>query len=102
MLKRIDCETLKIHGLECRARRRGRGSQMHSTGQRCAAPGRYELRNGTDVLARAFDGPSFFEEGGGSITSTSWSRPADLKEGAAFACSVVAKIPRTTEAGPVF
>ena len=59
----------------------------------CAAPGRYEPRNGTDVLARAFDGPSFFEEGEWLHNKYVLEPPCGLKEGAAFACSVVAKIP---------
>ena len=60
----------------------------------CAAPGRYEPQNGTDVLARAFDGPSFFEEGRWLHNKYVVEPPCGLKEGAAFACSVVAKIPR--------
>ena len=60
----------------------------------CAAPGRYEPQNGTDVLARAFDGPSFFEEGWWRHNKYVVEPPCGLKEGAAFACSVVAKIPR--------
>ena len=60
----------------------------------CAAPGRYEPQNGTDVLARAFDGPSFFEEGWWLNNKYVLEPPCGLKEGAAFACSVVTKIPR--------
>ena len=60
----------------------------------CAAPGRYEPQNGTDVLARAFDGPSFFEEGQWLHNKYVLEPPCELKEGDAFACSVVAKIPR--------
>ena len=62
--------------------------------KRCAAPGRYEPRNGTDLLARAFDGPSFFGEGRWLNNKYVLQPPCELKEGDAFACSVVAKIPR--------
>ena len=60
----------------------------------CAAPGRYVARNGTDLLGRAFDGPSFF--GAGRWLNNNkyvLEPPCELKEGDAFACSVVAKIP---------
>ena len=62
--------------------------------KRCAAPGRYEPRNGTDLLARAFDGQSFFGEGRWTNNKYVLEPPCDLKEGDAFACSVLAKIPR--------
>ena len=62
--------------------------------KRCAAPGRYVTRNGTDLLARAFDGPSFFEGGRWLNNKYVLAPPCELKEGDAFACSVVAKIPR--------
>ena len=61
--------------------------------KQCAAPGKYVARNGTDLLARAFDGPSFFEEGRWLNNKYVLEPPCDLKEGDAFACSVVAKIP---------
>ena len=62
--------------------------------KRCAAPGKYVARNGTDLLARAFDGPSFFEAGRWLNNKYVLAPPCGLKEGDAFACSVVAKIPR--------
>ena len=63
--------------------------------KQCAAPGRYEPRNGTDLLARAFDGPSFFGEGRWMNNDKYvLAPPCELKEGDAFACSVLAKIPR--------
>ena len=63
--------------------------------KRCAAPGRYITRNGTDLLGRAFDEPSFFGEGRWMNNNKYVVEPpCGLKEGAAFACSVVAKIPR--------
>ena len=63
--------------------------------KRCAAPGKYVARNGTNLLARAFDGPSFFGEGRWmNYNKYVVEPPCDLKEGDAFACSVVAKIPR--------
>ena len=56
--------------------------------KRCAAPGRYERRNGTDLLARAFDGPSFFGEGRWMNNNKYVLQPpCDLKEGDAFACA---------------
>ena len=62
--------------------------------KQCAAPGKYVARNGTDLLARAFDGPSFFEQGRWLNNKYVLAPPCELKEGDAFACAVVAKIPR--------
>ena len=61
---------------------------------RCAAPGTYVARNGTDLLGRAFDGPSFFDAGRWLNNKYVLEPPCELKEGDAFACSVISKIPR--------
>ena len=95
MLKRIDCfKPLKYMGWSAVLLATAAAADAFDR-TRCAAPGRYERRNGTDLLARAFDGPSFFGEGRWMNNNKYvLEPPCDLKEGDAFACSVVAKIPR--------
>ena len=95
MLKRIDCfKPLKYMGWSAVLLAAAAAADAFDR-TRCAAPGRYERRNGTDLLARAFDGPSFFGEGRWMNNNKYvLEPPCDLKEGDAFTCSVVAKIPR--------
>ena len=95
MLKRIDCfKPLKYMGWSA-VLVAATAAAATDDRKRCAAPGHYEPRNGTDLLARAFDGPSFFGEGRWmNYNKYVVEPPCDLKEGDAFACSVVAKIPR--------
>ena len=94
MLKRIDCfKPLKYMGWSA-VLVAATAAAATDDRKRCAAPGRYELRNGTDLLARAFDGPSFFGEGRWLNNKYVVAPPCELKEGDAFACSVVAKLPR--------
>lgn len=58
---------------------------------RCAAPGKYVTRNQTDLLARAFDGPSFFD-GRWRGDRFEVEPPCELRAGDAFACAAVGKL----------
>jgi len=92
MLKRIDCfKPFKYMGWSAVLLAAAAAADAFDR-TRCAAPGRYELRNGTDLLGRAFDGPSFFGEGRWLNNKYVLAPPCELYEGDAFACSVVDKI----------